>query len=400
MKWDWIVTFQKYTEPFRLSRKLLDRSLRPATIAAYHLPLEKNAHDFLTQVFANPDELEAYLYHMSGSLMLAMGYGYEVKGLNDQKIKAARKLAQLISETALPGALLVNDLPFLQYIPEWLSWFSYKPLARFGYNIGQEVLRGPMEFVREAILNGTAQPSLALENLKKAEKLEKADRVKAEEVIARALGSLDLAGTETTASSLMSFFVAALLRPEIQTIAQKELDAVTRRERLPTFEDRSRLPFVDAICKEILRWRPVVPMGVPHATTLDDVYKGFFIPKGSVVMVNLWAILHDPVVFPEPDSFKPERFINPDGSLRDDPVVSTIFGFGKRICPGRHLADAMMFIVIASFLSVFNIKKGNDTNEGLDTYPYTGTAVSVPCSFAYSVVTRDRKAEELIVASA
>jgi len=91
---------------------------------------------------------------------------------------------------------------------------------------------------------------------------------------------LSLAGTETvrgqadiqdtlaqnnppfqTASSLMSFFVAALLRPEIQTIAQKELDAVTGRERLPTFEDRSRLPFVDAICKEISRWRPVVPMG-------------------------------------------------------------------------------------------------------------------------------------------
>jgi len=88
------------------------------------------------------------------------------------------------------------------------------------------------------------------------------------------------------------------------------------------------------------------------------------------------AILHDPIVFPEPDSFRPERFINPDGSLRDDPVVSTIFGFGKRICPGRHLADAMMFIVIASFLSVFNIEKGNDTtNEGPDTYPYTGTGV-------------------------
>lgn len=398
MKWEWIVTFQKYTEPFRLSRKLLDRSLRPATITAYRLLLETNAHNFLHQVFANPDELEAYLYHMSGSLMLAMGYGYEVKGLDDRKIKVARKLAQLIGETVLPGALLVNDLPFLRYIPEWLSWFSYKPLARFGYNIGQEVIRGPMEFVREAILNGTAQPSLALENLQEAEKLEKAEREKAEEVIARALGSLDLAGTETTASSLMSFFVAALLRPEIQTIAQRELDAITRRERLPTFEDRSRLPFVDAICKEILRWRPVVPLGVPHATTADDVYDGLFIPKGSMVMVNLWAILHDPVVFPEPDSFKPERFINPDGSLRDDPVVSTIFGFGKRICPGRHLADAMMFIVIASFLSVFNIKKGSDTDEGPDTYPYTGTGISVPCPFTYSIVTRDRKAEELIVA--
>lgn len=59
----------------------------------------------------------------------------------------------------------------------------------------------------------------------------------------------------------MSFFVAALLRPEIQTIAQKELDAVTKRERLPTLEDRPRLPFINAICKEVQRWRPVVPMG-------------------------------------------------------------------------------------------------------------------------------------------
>jgi cytochrome P450 len=87
------------------------------------------------------------------------------------------------------------------------------------------------------------------------------------------------------------------------------------------------------------------------------------------------AILHDPTVFPEPDAFKPERFINPDGSLRDDPLVSAIFGFGKRICPGRHLAEAMMFIVVASFLSVFDIKKGKGTSEGPDTYPYTGNAV-------------------------
>jgi len=62
MKWEWIVTFQKYTESFRLSRKLLDRSLRPATIASHSLLLETNAHNLLTQVFANPYELEAHLY--------------------------------------------------------------------------------------------------------------------------------------------------------------------------------------------------------------------------------------------------------------------------------------------------------------------------------------------------
>jgi hypothetical protein len=79
-------------------------------------------------------------------------------------------------------------------------------------------------------------------------------------------------------------------------------------------------------------------------------------------------------MYPEPDVFKPERFINPDGSLREDPVLTSSFGSGKRICPGRHLADATIFIVIASLLSVFNIKKRDDTG-GPDMYPFTGTAV-------------------------
>ena len=94
----------------------------------------------------------------------------------------------------------------------------------------------------------------------------------------------------------MVFVVAVLLRPEVQIMAQKELDAVTRRERLPTFEDRLKLPFVDAICKEVIRWKPVTPLsellprnrrrkiyddsGVPRATSENDVYNGFFVPKG------------------------------------------------------------------------------------------------------------------------
>ena len=88
------------------------------------------------------------------------------------------------------------------------------------------------------------------------------------------------------------------------------------------------------------------------------------------------AILHDPDTYPEPDAFKPERFINPNGSLREDPLVTSIFGFGKRICPGRHLVDDMLFIAIASLLSVFNIKKGaNATDKGPDMYPFTGSGL-------------------------
>ncbi len=76
----------------------------------------------------------------------------------------------------------------------------------------------------------------------------------------------------------------------------------------------------------------------------------------------LRAILHDPEAYPEPDKFKPERFLNEDGTVRDDPALSLAFGTGKRICPGRHLVEAIIFIVASSILSVFNVTKAKDEN--------------------------------------
>jgi cytochrome P450 len=124
-------------------------------------------------------------------------------------------------------------------------------------------------------------------------------------------------------------------------------------------------------------------------------------------------------MYPDPDSFKPERFINPDGSVLDDPVLAVAFGSGKRICPGRHLVDSTLFIVVASLLAVFDLR-GNGTDKGPDAYPFTGSCLryghrvaftareklgelttdliilSVPCPFTCSITPRDRRAEELI----
>jgi len=112
-------------------------------------------------------------------------------------------------------------------------------------------------------LNGTARPSLALESLQELEnlKLSAMDNDRAEQFIAGVLGSNYSAGTDTTVGAMKSFLVAMLLHPDIQKKAQDELDSVIGRERLPTFEDRLRLPFVDAVYKETLRWRPIAPLG-------------------------------------------------------------------------------------------------------------------------------------------
>lgn len=367
----------------------------------YRPMLQTKTHTLLTRLLASPAEWEAHIERLQGELVMGITYGYEVKEHYDRKLDAAKQRAKLATETALPGALLVNELPFLRHIPERLSWFSYKPLARFGHNLGQEVVHEPMRFVKESVLNGTAQPSLALECLRQTEKLGRAEREKAEDVIAGALGSMYSAGTHTTVAAILSLLVAVMLNPDVQTRAQRELDAVTGRERLPTLEDRPRLPFIEAMCKEVTRWRPIAPLAIPHATTEDNIYDGFFIPKSAVVIANTWAILHDPAVYPEPDAFKPERFLDKEGNLRDDPILSSTWGYGRRICPGRHLAEMTLFIVAASLFSVFNIEKGKDHAGGTEaSYPFTGTGVNHPKSFPCSIVPRDEEAEELIVADA
>jgi len=176
---------------------------------------------------------------------------------------------------------------------------------------------------------------------------------------------------------------------------------VIGRDRLPTFDDRPRLPYLEAVCKELMRWQMVAPLGVPHVSCQDDIYRGYFIPKGTVILANAWAILHDPETYPDPEEFKPERFLDRDGSFRDDPTLGLVFGVGKRICPGRHFVDATLFIIISSVLSVFNVMKAKDENgNDIPVKPVMTTHMGVvvrPEKFECSITPRDKVAQDLIL---
>ena len=87
---------------------------------------------------------------------------------------------------------------------------------------------------------------------------------------------------------MQAFVLAMALYPDVQDNAHAELDAVVGRGRLPTIEDRTSLPYLNAVVKELLRWHIVAPLGVPHMTVEDDVYNEYQIPKGSMIIANLW----------------------------------------------------------------------------------------------------------------
>ncbi|KAF4636914.1 hypothetical protein G7Y89_g1167 [Cudoniella acicularis] len=132
--------------------------------------------------------------------------------------------------------------------------------------------------------------------------------------------------------------------------AQAQLDEVVGPDRLPTFADKEHIPYIYAILQEVLRWRPVAAGGVPHAVTEDDEYMGYLIPKGSTIIANQWAICHGESVFPNPETFDPERWIqNPNL-----PVAA--FSHGRRTCFCQHIARNSLFIIIAHFLWAFDIE--------------------------------------------
>ncbi|KAH9475791.1 Cytochrome P450 monooxygenase 105 [Psilocybe cubensis] len=187
----------------------------------------------------------------------------------------------------------------------------------------------------------------------------------------------------------MTFWAAMILNPQIQAKAQAELDSVVGKDRLPTISDRPRLPYIRSIMAEVFRMGPSIPLGqfitcavfanadkvhppgIPHAVSEDDVYEGYHIPKGAFILPNVWHMLHDPEVYPDPMEFKPERFNGSESEMKK--ATDLVFGFGRRVCPGMHFAEGTLFAIIATTLATCHILPGLDEHgkEVLPKFAYT-----------------------------
>ncbi|KAG6810794.1 hypothetical protein H0H93_014844, partial [Arthromyces matolae] len=141
------------------------------------------------------------------------------------------------------------------------------------------------------------------------------------------------AAAHSTATGLQAFVLACMCHPDWIKQAHAQLDAVVGQDRLPNFSDREKMPYIEAVCREVLRWRPAARFAIPHKCTEDDIveYNGeeYFIPKGTTVMGVPWIIEHDPVTYPDPDRFYPSRWLDENGQLKGD-YSTTAFGWGRR----------------------------------------------------------------------
>ncbi|KAF9447473.1 cytochrome P450 [Macrolepiota fuliginosa MF-IS2] len=398
MGWDWSFGHMRYGERWKNHRKMFHRQFQQSVAPIYWPVQLKAAHGLLRLLHENPGDLINNLRHNAASVIMSVVYGIEVSPHDDRYISVAETALDGMARAANPGAFLVDLIPSLKYVPSWLPGAGFQVKARRWKKAVMEMRDAPFETVLKALKVGTASPCFVTNLVTDIEHKEHRDEEM--EQIRNCAGLAYAAGAESSVSSLSSFFLAMILHPEVQQKAREELDRVVGRGRLPDFTDRDSLPYITAITKEVLRWNPVAPLGLPHMSTENDIYRGYFIPAGTLIMGNSWTILHDPETFPDPLRFNPERFTNkPDGQQfsPNDPL-STAFGYGRRICPGRFMAEAQLWVSVACILSVFDITPGKDENGRPVSVEakFSSGMICHPLPFNYSITPRDEHTRRLI----
>ncbi|KAF5358651.1 hypothetical protein D9758_007693 [Tetrapyrgos nigripes] len=307
---------------------------------------EDLAKSFIGKLMEGSEDLNDLCFHHSGAIILRIAYGYDVKASNDPMISISTLAMEHFSEATAQGGFLVNTIPFLLKVPEWFPGTGWKAVGKIWAKDFRAMEDVPFAFAKDRIAQSQGKDSFV------GRWLSKSLSAREEKDLKHAAGAMFGAGSETTAITIYTFILMMSIHQDIQKDIQKEIDSAIGSDRLPTCEDKRDLPYLEAVLKEVKRFHTSVPCSLPHCTLEDDVHDGMFIPKGSIIIPNAWKMAHDPAVYKDPMTFDPTRFL--EGRKEQDPS-EYIFGFGRRICPGRLLADASIFITTAMIISAFEI---------------------------------------------
>ncbi|KAJ7312031.1 hypothetical protein JRQ81_006362 [Phrynocephalus forsythii] len=169
-------------------------------------------------------------------------------------------------------------------------------------------------------------------------------------------------GSETTVRTLQWGLLYMMANPEIQERCQQEIDAVLGNNACLKYEDRERLPYINAVIHEILRFSSVLPFGVGHAPIKDTLLSGYSVPKGTNVLINVHSIHHDGTHWKSPNKFDPSNFLNEKGEFVK-PEAFLAFSAGPRVCLGENLARMQLFLFFTSILRNFQVSWPDESSE-------------------------------------
>ncbi|KAI0631915.1 cytochrome P450 [Trametes polyzona] len=356
--------FLPYGQYWRRHRRVFWQHFH-GTAARNYWPVQRAAaRDFCLKLLDRPTELRDLIRYNFSAPVMKIVYGADIKNVEDERIEIIDSAFAGLRELTVSAQALLEFLPIFGRLPDWVPGTAFLRVLKQSQVPSDHVLHVEFQNTKSALEQGKEDNSMVAQLLTRLAQSALDERtVEEEERIVKHVAAAAVEGTMTF-STTESVFLALSQNPEVQKRAWEEPDRVVGPHRLPDFTDRESLVYINAIVKESLRWHNVLPLGVAHRTVEDDEFRGYFIPAGTAVVGNVWYAsvsctvfcMHDSAVYPDPHQFYPDRFIK-DGQLDPDVLdpASLVFGWGRRICPGRHFGDAGLFITIATALHVFAI---------------------------------------------
>ncbi|KAJ7719464.1 cytochrome P450, partial [Mycena olivaceomarginata] len=334
----WAILTWKYDGEIHDRRKMIFQSMNKDTMPHYEQYMHKEALDLARRILATPERFLFLIDRMTATTIIRIAYGHAVYNEHDQWIGLVNNVNSSFREASKAlGTHIAEVLPLLTLFPAWIFGRKEAKAFRACYDSMNDMVNLPYNMAKKQVERQEAAPSMTRWLIEQ---------------------NMTPDGTESFSAMIKVFILAMLVNPDIQNKAQAYIDAVVADGRMPTFSDRPLLPYIDGILKEIMRWKVVSPTALPHQLTNDEEYNGYFIPAGTMVVPNSYECARDESIFPEPEEFRPERFT--DGVKLFTNIVEPrdfAFGYGRRVCPGRQIADSTVWITIVTMLYVFDIRK-------------------------------------------
>ncbi|KAJ8081660.1 hypothetical protein PM082_007506 [Marasmius tenuissimus] len=335
-----------------------------------------------------------FVHRYAVSNIMRTAFGHQIKSDDDVLLEIANGISDFFRNCGPAGNTPIDVFPWLHYLPSWFPGTHYATFARSKIPTVRRLYDVPLEIVRETMRIQNYEKCFASEKLQ-----ELGDNPNTQDLedIKNVGAAIFVNGGDTNYVMLLWFYLAMVLHPECQKRAYEEIVSVVGESVLPDSNDRGSLPYVECIVQEVHRWNVIAPFGVPHRAIDGDVYNGMFIPKGTMVIPNLRGMSLDEDVYSNPKAFDPSRFLpKPEG--KGEPRFVGAWGFGRRICPGRHFADLVIWHAIVCTLATLEIIPKTDEmgNPKLPEVAFTEGFACEPLPFEFDVLPRSAAAMKLI----
>ncbi|KAI0078414.1 cytochrome P450 [Panus rudis PR-1116 ss-1] len=399
--WEFNLGLMRYSQRWRLRRRLFHQYFNQNAFVQW-MPIQvEESKRFLRRLLDDPHGVEINTRLLLSASILRIVYDMHISdSTDDDYVQIVREAVQGFASIAVPGLYWVDYFPILQRLPDWFPGTHWKQIAKDIRGWVNSMRLNPLKDLYDRMEGDSksVERCVAVAAIAKAREKCKSpeDWAIEEEIITDVAGIAYAAGVDTTNTAAQYFFIAMSQNLHVQEAAQAELDAVVGPNRLPTFEDLDQLVYIQAIIMESLRWHPVLPFGIPHRSLYDDEYNGHLIPAGTEIIPNAWGMLHDPEDYPDPMEFRPERYIKDgkiDPNVRDPSTIA--FGFGRRICAGRYIANSALFLIVALTLHTFNIEAKEGDPFDSETMINTGS-IATPTKVPVVMKPRSKAAERLV----